>query len=201
MTPHYALAEIAGLTYRGPQSAVLALGVSVDYDPREGGEIIVAGPGTKNVINWARDLDFWPKWVPGVGPMHGGFARAALEVWTDLSPKLRATGLVTYTGHSMWAAVAADLAALHSVHRPTQPFRYVGLAQPRTALANPCFWHLLKRGVEAVNYARRGDAVPWVPTLPFQHGCKTVMIGKSTGDVVEDHSIARYAADLKALNL
>jgi hypothetical protein len=200
MISHAALAEIASLSYRGPQSRILALGVSVDYDPR-GDEIVIAGPGTKDALNWVRDLDFWPIWVPGIGPMHGGFARAALEVWADLSPKLRTTGLATYTGHSMWAAVAADLAALHAIHRPKQPFRFVGIASPRAAFVNPYFGRLLKRGVEAVNYARRNDAVPWVPTLPYHHGCKTIMIGQSTGDVISDHACARYVADLKALNL
>jgi hypothetical protein len=34
MISHAALAEIASLSYRGPQSRILALGVSVDYDPR-----------------------------------------------------------------------------------------------------------------------------------------------------------------------
>ena len=200
---HWALAEIAADAYRPGYSASLPGDLHYALAPR-GDELVVALPGTQPnmAIDWLRDMRIWPSWVRGIGPVHSGFGKAARALWARMAPDLGVHhALVTFVGHSLGAGVGADLAALHAYHRPGVAFRFVGFAGPRSGFCNPWLHRLLAEGVEAVNYARCGDLVPHVPTFPYHHGCKTVTIGRSTGDWIADHAVLRYRDDLRALDL
>ena len=200
---HAALADIAGNSYRGPWSGTAALDVQFDLLPR-GGELVVAIPGTDpaSVLDWIRDFRTLPRWIPGLGLVHSGFGGGAAALWPLLDARMRRSGRVVYTGHSLGGAVAQCLAALHARYRPSQPFRLVTFGAPRLAFLNPSPGRWIAYGLEAVAYARAGDIVPDVPMRPlYWHPTRPTRIGVASGTFVDNHSIARYAADLKTLNL
>jgi len=202
MLSHAELARLAGLSYAGPYSGSAALDVRYDLLPREG-ELVVVVPGTHpaDAIDWIRDCRFLPIWLPGLGPVHAGFGSGAEAIWPKMASVMRTAGLVTYAGHSLGGAIAQCLAALHAGARPDQPFRVVTFGAPRVGFLNPWFAHRVRRGVEAVGYARNGDVVPDVPMRPpYGHPTWPVRIGVADASFIENHSIARYAADLEKLN-
>jgi hypothetical protein len=204
MIPHAELALIAGRAYSGPQSRRFPFNVSVDFVPVDkGAEVVVTLPGTHpaDALDWIRDATFWPAWFAGLGPLHAGFGFGAIEAWPYIDRELRRDALATYSAHSLGAAMAAILAALHAIHRPAQPFRLVTFGEPRVAFCNPWLGHLIRRGAERAIYARAGDLVPDAPTRPYLHGGRMTRIGASAGDFIADHAIALYAADLRAMGL
>ena len=202
MLSHAELALVAGRSYCGPQSGTVALDVQYDLLPRDG-EIVVVMPGTNPLdpLDWICDLRAFPCWLPGIGPVHSGFGRGAAAMWPKLYAYHRnARCLVTYTGHSLGGALAQGLAALHARDLAGVPFRFVTFGAPRVGFLNPVFGRLARSGVEAVEYQREGDIVPDVPLAPlYRHPTKPRAIGVPAGDFVNNHAIARYAADIAAL--
>jgi pimeloyl-ACP methyl ester carboxylesterase len=200
---HAALAEIAGNAYRGPYSGTVALDVQYDLLPR-GDELVVAIPGTDpaSVLDWIRDARTIPRWIDGLGLVHSGFGGGAAALWRKIDGDMRPRGLITYVGHSLGGAIAQALGVLHAQRRDFQTFRVVTFGAPRLAFLNRWPARQLALGMEAVAYARDGDIVPDVPMRPlYWHPTRPTRIGVSTGDFIADHSIARYADDLKTLNL
>jgi hypothetical protein len=202
MIAHSALAEIAANVYRGPWSATVAADVHYALLPRPG-EIVVALPGTHplDALDWLRDVSFWPVWIGGLGLVHSGFGLGARAAWTRMAPILSRDKLITFTGHSLGSALAIGLAALHGFERPDVPFRVVTFGAPRSGFLFPWIGHRLRGAVERVEYVRLGDIVPDVPTRPYLHGGRLTRLGVSVGDFVENHAIAHYAADLRALGV
>ena len=204
MLTHSALALLACRSYSGPQSGRVALDVRYDLIARQR-EIVVIIPGTHpdDPLDWIRDLRAWPSWLPGVGFAHSGFGEGAEAIWPRLDAyhrKLPAEVAVTYSGHSLGGALALVLAAIHAHWLVRIPFRVVTFGAPRIGFLNPWLGHLVRAGVEAVEYQRVGDIVPDVPLRPlYRHPTRPLAIGVSAGDFVKDHSIALYAADLAAL--
>jgi hypothetical protein len=201
MLAHSELADIAANVYRGPWSRTVARDVHYALLPR-GGEVVVALPGTHpaEALDWIRDLSVWPVWARGLGLVHAGFGLGALAAWAEIAPILSRDKLVTFTGHSLGGALAIALAALHAVQRPGLRFRLVTFGAPRVAFLNPWLGHLLRRGGPHALFARRGDIVPLAPARPlYRHPAPLTRIGAATGEVLADHAIARYAADVRAL--
>lgn len=220
---HAALADLAGQSYRGPWSGRVALDCEYDLLPR-GDELVVVMPGTNpaDPLDWLRDFSAAPVWIEGVGPVHGGFGTAGEALFKAVSPKLDEDSLrplVTIVGHSLGGAEAQMLGALVAARRPGRNFRVVTFGAPRVGFLNPWFSRLLLRGTETVEYARAGDIVPDVPSLPpFNHPTRPRVIGApvpGTPNALDDffdlakigraipdnHSIRRYAADLAAEGL
>jgi pimeloyl-ACP methyl ester carboxylesterase len=178
--------------------------VKYDLLPRGPEEVVVALPGTNpaSALDWLRDLSLLPVWTRGIGYVHCGFGLGARAAWVKMAPNLPTDRLVTFCGHSLGGALAACLAAIHAYERPVVPFRLVTFGQPRVAFLNPWFGHLLSRGREKAIYARRGDPVPDVPPWPYLRGGGSTMIGTALDDQpIANHSITKYAADLKALGV
>lgn len=220
MTPHAELAEIAARSYAGPQSQIVALDVDIDYVPR-GNELVVAFPGTHpaNLLDWLRDLRAAPDWFEGLGPLHAGFGSGGVAAWAKVRVNVaKERRRIVYTGHSLGGAVAQVAAACHA-RAGFAPCRVVTFGAPRVPVAlNPIFGSLVRSALEAVEYQRAGDIVPDVPMRPlYVHPTRPKQIGVpvdglSAADVAANvlklpdaiagnHSIARYAADLKALGL
>ena len=203
MLKHYELAQLAGLSYAGPYSGSAALDVRYDLLPRDN-ELVVVVPGTHpaDALDWIRDCRFLPIWLPGLGPVHAGFGSGAEAIWPKMAAVMRTDGLITYAAHSLGGAICQVLGALHAIYRPKQPFRVVTFGAPRVSFMNPWLSHHVRRGVEAVEWARAGDIVPEVPMRPlYWHPTRPKKIGVAADDFVESHSIARYASDLQSLNL
>ncbi len=203
MLSHSELAVLAARSYCGPQSGHVALDVRYDLIPREG-EVIVVMPGTHpaDALDWLRDLRAWPAVVGPIGPVHSGFGKGAAALWPELERDLPPYGLITYTGHSLGGALAQGLAAIHAQRWRDVRFRVVTFGAPRIGFLNPWFGRLARSGLEAAEYQRTGDIVPDVPLRPlYRHPTRPTAIGASVGDFVKNHAIARYAADLAALNL
>jgi hypothetical protein len=204
MLSHHDLALIAAASYSGPQSVTVALDVCADYLPRRD-ELVVVCPGTHpdDPLDWLRDLSAWPADIPGLGLMHSGFGEGALALWPDVDAKAPRDGLISYVGHSLGGALAQNLAGLHAVHRPTQPFRFVGFGTPRTAWLNPGFRRLLRRGVEAIEYRNAGDPVVAVPPLRlgYLHGADgptlEPQIGSTFVERIADHAMGLYASRIE----
>jgi hypothetical protein len=224
MISHADLADIAGTVYRGAWSGTVASDVHYALLPRESGvslapprresedsaalprqasELVVALPGThpQDALDWLRDVRAWPSWVGGLGLVHSGFGKGARAAWARMAPEIGGHDLLTFTGHSLGGALAACLAALCAYDRPGQAFRLVTFGQPRIAFANPNVGRLIARGIEVAMYRRLWDCVPEVPAWPYLRGGPQTRIGATTGDWIEDHSIARYAADLREAGL
>lgn len=203
MLLHSDLADIAGRSYSGPQSGSVGIDVRYDLVPRQG-ELVIVMPGTHpaDPLDWLRDFSVVPTWLPRIGPVHSGFGAGGSAIWDKIKfdlPHMR----VTLTGHSLGGALAQVVAAHLSYWRPDLSFRVVTFGAPRAGFLNPFFGHLIRRGLEAVEYQRSGDIVPNVPgPWPlYNHPTRRVRIGVSAGSFILDHQIARYAADLRTLNL
>ena len=206
MLKHSEIAELAATVYRPAWSATVAADVDYALLPR-GDELVVAFAGThpQSALDWLRDARFLPTRIRGLGLVHDGFGDGARCAWTRMKSDVGLHhSVVTFCGHSLGGALAACVAALHAYDRPGAPFRLVTFGQPRVAFLNPWFHHLLANGVEAVPYARTLDPVPDVPFAPlYRHGARSRPIGVSLGDSpaerIENHAVARYVADLRAL--
>lgn len=195
-----ALAEIAATVYRAPWSRQVAGDVRYALLPRPG-EIVVALPGTHpaDALDWLRDFSLWPVWAQGIGFIHAGFGLGARAAWAEMAPILSTDKLITFTGHSLGGGLALALAAMHVCARPTTRFRVVTFGAPRVAFLNPGMGRLLRLGGPNALYARAGDIVPNLPLPPlYRHPLPLTRIGVEAGDVLADHAVARYAADLQA---
>lgn len=221
MLSHAALADLAGRSYRGPWSGCAAFDCEYDLLPRDG-ELVVVMPGTKptDPLDWLRDVSAAPCWVAGVGPVHGGFGRGGEALYAKVSRTIAGDGrLTSIVGHSLGGALAQMLGGLIAARQPGRRFRVVTFGAPRVGFLNPWLGHLLRQGVEAVEYARAGDIVPELPKRPpFNHPTWPRSIGAAVNDTARalflfetiarvgreipaNHSSQRYRDDLVALGL
>lgn len=200
MLSHHDLAVIAQNVYRGPWSGLAALDVKYDLLPRDG-ELVVAVPGTDpaNALDLIRDARALPSWIRGLGMMHSGFGKGAEAAWAIIDGEMRHDGLISYVGHSLGAAIAEELAGLHAIRRPKQPFRFVGFGTPRAGWLNPHFRRLLRRGLEAVEYRNAGDPVVSVPPrlTGYLHGADGPTLGSALADPRSNHAMGLYVSRVK----
>jgi Lipase (class 3) len=201
---HAELAFIAKASYSGLQSVTIG-DVRADLLPRDD-ELVVVCPGTHpfEIADWIRDLNWWPDWFPIIATCHQGFASGGRDLWANIRPELPASGLITYTGHSLGGALAQVLAAYHAAAAMPR-CRVVTFGAPRVATAlNWRFGPLVRSAIETVEYRRAGDVVPDAPCRPlFRHPTRGVKIGTAveTIDPAVNHAIDRYAEDLAILGL
>ncbi len=221
MLDHAALADLAGRSNRGPWSGRVALDCEYDLLPRAH-ELVVVMLGTHpdDPLDWVRDLSAAPRWVAGVGPVHGGFGEGGEALFARVSAATAGeTRLLTFTGHSLGGALAQALAALFAARLPARALRVVTFGAPRVGFLNPWFSHLVRCGLGCIEYARAGDIVPDAPSRPpFNHPTWPRGIGapvpgtpealrqffdimKVGRAICDNHSIQRYAADLAAAGL
>jgi hypothetical protein len=222
MLTHTALADLAGRSYRGPWSGRAALDCKYDLLPRGADELVVVMPGTHpaDPLDWLRDLSAAPCWVAGVGPVHSGFGRGGAALYDRVSNATAGDPrLISLVGHSLGGALAQMLGALIAARQPERLFRVVTFGAPRVGFLNPWLGHLVRSGVEAVEYARAGDIVPDLPSRPpYNHPTRPRPIGEAVYGTAKalalfdeiarigltipaNHSIQRYRYDLAALGL
>jgi hypothetical protein len=222
MLSHAALADLAGRSYRGPWSGRAAFDCEYDLLPRGDDELVAVMPGTNPLdpLDWLRDLSAAPHWVPGAGLVHGGFGRGGEALYGKVARTIAGDDrLISLVGHSLGGALAQMLGALIAARQPGRKFRVVTFGAPRVGFLNPWLGHLVRQGLQAVEYARAGDIVPELPSRPlFNHptwprpigapiaGTAEALarfdaIGRICREIPANHSIQRYAADLAALGL
>jgi len=217
MLSHAALAELAGRSYIGPWSGRAALDCEYDLLPREG-ELIVVMPGTNpaDPLDWIRDMSVAPCWLEGVGPVHEGFGRGGEALFARIARTVKGDPRpLTIIGHSLGGALGQIVAALIAARLPSTAFGLVTFGAPRAGFLNPWFARLVRSGVHAVEYRRRGDIVPDLPSAPpFNHptsprniGTPVALtpgldeVGRLERAICDNHASAAYAADLAALKL
>ncbi len=216
MLSHHDLAVLAGQSYLGPWSGGVALDCHYDLLPRDD-EVIVVMPGTRptDLLDWMRDFNIAPIWLGGLGFVHAGFGSGGEALYARVSRSVAGdTRLTTIVGHSLGGAMALIVAALFLARQPGVPVRCVVFGAPRVGFCNPWLGAVLRRGRGTAIWARRGDIVPGVPSLPpYNHPARRRAIGTavawpSPADIAADadviaanHSIARYAADLATLGI
>jgi hypothetical protein len=220
MLSHAALADLAGRSYIGPWSGRVAFDCEYDLLPRGDDELVVVMPGTHpaDPLDWLRDLSAAPHWVPGVGPVHGGFGRGGEALYAKIAPTIAGDPrLISIVGHSLGGALAQILGGIFARRQPGRQFRVVTFGAPRVGFLNPWLGHLLRQGVQLGEYARAGDIVPELPMRPpFNHPSRPRPIGEAVDgtakalalfetiarigrEIPANHSIQRYRDDLAAL--
>ncbi len=203
MLTHFALSQLAAGALNAPWTGTTPDDIHFDLSTQGSDEFVVALPGTRltDIREWFLDFSFWPTWIPGIGYVHTGFGAGAQAVWAKILPGLPTDKLITFTGYSLGGAIASCLAAMYAAERPGFPFRLVTFGAPRPAFLNLSFGRLLSLGEEKTFYARNGDIVPDLPSPLYLHGGPQTDIGTSVGNAPQDHLIAYYAKDLKALGV
>jgi pimeloyl-ACP methyl ester carboxylesterase len=204
MLSHADLALLAMRSYVGPQSVIVAGDVRACLLPRPG-ELIVAVPGThlEDIGDWMRDLDILAAEFLLLGRCHSGFASGAQALREKIAPELPTDLPITYVGHSLGGAIAQGLAAYHAGAWPARPSRLVTFGAPRlAAIGNSVFAALLAQSPH-FEYERAGDPVPALPTFGFLSAPTPTPIGEwvSRIDLIANHAIQLYAADLTAAGL
>ena len=209
---HLDLAKLAKTIYSQRPDVTMSRGLPYQANAffyEFGAELVVISPGTYvsgDLSGWIRDLDAVPERLPMIGTCHKGFGKGGLALWPSVLQyrPSRTPDFVTFAGHSLGGALASVLAAVHSVVRPTVPFRIVTFGEPRVA----AFWNRSiraewGRAYEDFRYRRDGDPVPHVPPWPLYRDPDGVAdIGKALDPlhhvVTENHSIDLYIADIEA---
>jgi pimeloyl-ACP methyl ester carboxylesterase len=170
-------------------------------------ELLVVVPGTTDFAGWMDDFATFPRYFAEVGWYHDGFGSHGIPLFTQLMEHLPAPGhgmLTTYVGHSLGGALARVLAIQH--HRSFfGAYRLVTFGEPRGA----AFWNYraksyLNTARDIKRFARAGDPIPHVPFAPlYKHLSRWTMIGTRVDslDPMDNHNIALYASDLKALGI
>jgi hypothetical protein len=202
MLSHAELADLAGGSYRKPWSGQAALDCEYDLLPR-GEELVIAIPGTHpdDPLDWMRDLRALPRSFPTVGICHAGFGSGGTAVAGRVLAAVAGDArTMTVVGHSLGGAMALIVGA--RLVAAGKRARIVTFGAPRVAfLFNRALPRLARAAIELAEYRRCGDPVPHVPMRPiFRHLSRGLAIGADCGDPIGNHAIARYAANLRALN-
>lgn len=216
MLSHAELAVLSGRSYRGPWSGRVALDCEYDLLPRDD-ELIVVMPGTNpgDPLDWLRDFNVAPIWLAGLGLVHSGFGSGGEALYSRVSRSVAGDLRVkTIIGHSLGGAEALIVAGLFLARQPNVAVRVVTFGAPRVGFLNPWLGRVLSRADETALWARRGDIVPRVPTLPpYNHPARRRPLGEAmpwlsildieddAAVIADNHSIDRYAADLATLGV
>ena len=191
---HRALADLVVASYG--QTPTIDVGADVRCVViDEPDETLVICPGTVSLAGWLRDFSAWPKSFGGLGYLHEGFGDGGLKLWLHLQTKINSAKPIAFTGHSLGAAVAQNLAGWAAFDG--MRFRVVTWGTPRQCAAwNFAFPALIAKAFESADYRNPGDVVPDVPPLPFwKHTVsRTDLSGVAYLDPSEDHNMGLYAS-------
>jgi hypothetical protein len=101
------------------------------------------------------------RWAAG-GKVHAGFADALQRVWPEILPQLAALGKpLSFTGHSLGAALATLAASLHL------PGQLITFGSPRVGDAE--FVASLPQRVQVQRYVNCCDIVCQLPPFDYEH--------------------------------
>lgn len=206
MLNYASLADRVAASYSEKPTIQTADDIRLMLDPRAD-ELLVVAPGTTDLAGWMDDFSGWPRLFDELGYYHEGFGSNGIALFRALMPKLPAAGsgsMVTYTGHSLGAALALTLAILHA-RSFFGAHRLVTFGSPRCA----AMWNrqapaYLATARDKRRFSRVGDPIPELPGLPtYRHLVPDSPIGIPvlSGGPMINHSIDLYVADIKAAAL
>jgi len=193
LIPHARLAELAAAAYEPPptyQRADVCVTIT-----NEGGILVVAFQGTRNIAEAIRDAEALPHADAVLGEVHLGFAAGSRLVALDIAFKLAdTTGPPVFTGHSLGGALALMTAALWRCHG-SKVGAVVTFGAPRAGFQSFCD---KLDDVDITMYRFGCDGIPEVPRLlPFwRHPRVLTLIGRQSGNPLSDHHITNYVRAL-----
>ena len=213
MLSYYQLAELVAAAYsEAPKITLNDPIIRVDDDIRlvlnqYADELVVAVPGTTDLQGWLDDFSTWPRSFDELGWYHEGFGSKGIALFRALEPRLPGPTygkITTYVGHSLGAALARVLAAMHA-KSCFGAYRLMTLGEPRgAALWNVQSWDYLRTAKDNKRFVRAGDPIPDVPFRPlYKHLSRKFPIGASvkSDNPMADHNIALYVSDLKTITM
>lgn len=172
----------------------------IHFAHRKVGDVdVIVFRGSKDLLDWIRDLEVFPKWDDRLGFVHGGFMRGMNDA---LAAILAVVGpRVVVTGHSLGGARARILAGLLAyLGRPVEQCTVFG--SPRPGFANLARV-LQKSGTPLASYRNRNDPVPVVPFMVglYEHPDAWIALNSAPPpndlEPLRDHHMAHYIAGLK----
>ena len=162
--------------------------------------LVAAFQGTHDALQALDDLDVRPRFMPGIGYVHHGFADLADAAYPQVC-KWAGTfdEPLILTGHSLGAAIAILIGARMVAEGRTLA-AIIGFGAPRVSVG-PAVARVFRRAEFPVLLYRNGaDAVPELPPI-FSHPAALLSVGTpSEGPLAgeRDHAIDSYIAALDA---